>query len=56
MLISFLQFWSQLNVALAIRGEPEARYGEARDWYASRVFPAVDERLVNRVINQRAPL
>jgi hypothetical protein len=54
--MQFLTFWEKLNVALAIRGEPEALYGEARAWYRERVVPAVDDRMVNQVINHRKPL
>jgi hypothetical protein len=52
----FLEFWRALNVALAIRGEPDALHGEARRWYDRRAVKTVDERLVNRVINERRPI
>jgi hypothetical protein len=48
-----LDFWKKLNAALAVRGEPDALYGEARAWFESRAVSAVDERLVNQVVNAR---
>lgn len=62
MVVPFHTFWRKLNIAFTVRSEPEALYGEARDWYdwtrANR--PArvgeVDESLVNRAINARKPL
>jgi hypothetical protein len=57
----FINWWRDLNVALVIRGEPEALYGEALQWARwtetnRPAMTAVDERLVNRVINERKPL
>jgi hypothetical protein len=54
--MTFLQFWAALNAALAARGEPEALHSEAHDWYGSRPVVGVDERMVNRVINDRKPI
>ena len=55
-MMTFLDFWRALNVALAVRGEPEALWQEARSWWEWRPVKAVDERLINRVLNQRKPL
>ena len=56
----FLEWWKRLNVALTIRGEPEALYGEAKDWYDFRPGWQHQEpsnpEILNRIINQRKPL
>jgi hypothetical protein len=54
--MTFMEFWRALNLALTARGEPEALWSEAREWYAWRPVKLVDTRLVNRVINARRPL
>jgi hypothetical protein len=53
--MTFLQFWGALNVALAVRDEPEALFAEARAWFGWRPVVAVDARLINHVINDRRP-
>ena len=52
----FLGFWRALNAALVVRGEPEALHGEARRWWDWRPVKFVDDRLVNRVVNERRPI
>jgi hypothetical protein len=52
----FMQWWQALNVALAVRGEPEALWGEAHAWWQWRPIKFVDDRLVNKLINSRQPL
>jgi hypothetical protein len=57
----FFVWWEKLNNALTYRGEPEALYGEAKDWYNFRpnwknLDPTTEERIVNGVINARRPL
>jgi hypothetical protein len=38
----FLIFWGTLNAALALRDLPQARYGEARDFFASGYVTKAD--------------
>lgn len=53
---TFIDWWNALNIALAARGEPEALWQEARAWWEWRPVKFIDERLINRVINDRKPL
>lgn len=57
--MDFMIWWEKLNVALVARGEPEAPYGEARQWYGERPnwknLEPSEERILNRVINWRKP-
>jgi hypothetical protein len=54
--MTFLTFWKALNAALAVRDEPEALHAEARRWYDWRPVKNIDERIVNRIVNERRPL
>lgn len=55
-MMTFLEWWNALNIALAARGEPEALWQEAHAWWEWRPVKFIDERLINRVINDRKPL
>lgn len=54
-MLTFLDWWKALNIALQARGEPEMPWDEAYDWWW-RPVKMIDERLINRVINSRKPL
>jgi hypothetical protein len=49
----FHEFWLALNAALTVRGEREALFKEAHFWFNWRPVKALDERLINRVVNGR---
>ena len=53
----FLVWWQKLNVALAVHNEPEALYGEAKDWYTYRLnwqnLEPSEPRIINQIINYR---
>ncbi len=55
----FLNWWKRLNIALAVRDQPEAIYGEARSWYVYRPnmcnLDPSEPRILNRIINERRP-
>jgi hypothetical protein len=55
----FLTWWEKLNSALAVRGEPEALFGEAKDWYRFRPnwqnLEPSEPRIINQIINARKP-
>ena len=51
--ISFVDFWRKLNAALTVRDQPEALFGEARQWYDWRPVKRVDDRLVNQLLHAR---
>jgi len=54
---TFLIFWRKLNTAVTTRGEPQVLHGEAREWYGrADASKTVDDRLVNRLLNQRKPI
>lgn len=52
-MLTFIDWWKALNIALQARGEPDALWSEAYDWW--RPVKTIDERLINRVINSRNP-
>jgi hypothetical protein len=54
--LTYIDWWRDLNAALAVRGEPEALHGEARAWWEWRPVKFIDDRLINRVINDRKPI
>jgi hypothetical protein len=54
--VNFMEWWKLLNVALAIRDEPDSLYGEALLWFAPLPVKRLDDRLVNQIINSRKPL
>ena len=55
----FLDWWQKLNAALVARSEPEALYGEARDWFEYRPnwhnLDPGEPRIINRIVNARKP-
>jgi hypothetical protein len=57
MTTTLLSWWQQLNIALAVRGEPGATYGEIVGVTAGRpAWRSVDPReprIVNVIINRR---
>lgn len=53
--VPFATFWDALNMALVAAGQRRAAFSEARAWYEQRPIKFVDQRLVNRIVDDRRP-
>jgi hypothetical protein len=55
--MTFFDWWRKLNAALAARNEPDALYGEAKDWFTYRPnwhnLEPSEPRIINQIINSR---